>query len=194
MGSDQLAITKEKGRRLGKETNMYPSASLLGQHKDASIVALPVEELIKKADGFIGVFPSSNLCNIYHNPYSGTIMTISMDMVKPSPMPDNWKLNEIFATGVVLGGYLALMVVIFFWAIKETTFFPFTIHYILSGKAWNNLLESKTAFTTKKDYGKEERETQWAFSQRTMHGLQPPKTSTIFNEKRNYRELTEIVE
>ncbi|RZB69354.1 Plasma membrane ATPase 4, partial [Glycine soja] len=245
---DQLAITKEKGRRLGKETNMYPSASLLGQHKDASIVALPVEELIKKADGFIGVFPR-------------TIMTISMDMVKPSPMPDNWKLNEIFATGVVLGGYLALMVVIFFWAIKETTFFPldhdnlyemtaslylqvcivsqtlilfthlhswsyiehpqlplvvafiiaqpefvgviwlysivlyfplhlmkFTIHYILSGKAWNNLLESK------KDYGKEERETQWAFSQRTMHGLQPPKTSTIFNEKRNYRELTEIVE
>jgi len=51
-------------------------------------------------------------------------MTISKDMVKPSPMPDNWKLNEIFATGVVLGGYLALMVFIFFWAIKETTFFP----------------------------------------------------------------------
>ncbi|KAH1094901.1 hypothetical protein GYH30_040276 [Glycine max] len=245
---DQIAITKEKGRGLGMETNMYPSASLLGQHKDASIAALPVEELIKKANGFVGVFP-------------GTIMTISKDMVKPSPMPDNWKLNEIFATGVVLGGYLALMVFIFFWAIKETTFFPldhdnlyemtaslylqvsivsqtlilfthshiwsyiecpqlplvvafiiaqpefvgviwlysivfyfplhlmkFTIHYILSGKAWNNLLESK------KDYGKEEREAQWALAQRTMHGLQPPKTSNIFNEKRNYRELTEIAE
>lgn len=36
---------------------MYPSASLLGQDKDASIAALPVEELIEKADGFAGVFP-----------------------------------------------------------------------------------------------------------------------------------------
>lgn len=36
---------------------MYPSASLLGQHKDESIAGLPVEELIEKADGFAGVFP-----------------------------------------------------------------------------------------------------------------------------------------
>jgi H+-transporting ATPase len=38
-------------------TNMYPSASLLGQHKDESIAGLPIEELIEKADGFAGVFP-----------------------------------------------------------------------------------------------------------------------------------------
>ena len=56
--------------------------------------------------------------------YPGTIMTISKDRVKPSPLPDSWKLKEIFATGVVLGGYLALMTVIFFWAMKETKFFP----------------------------------------------------------------------
>lgn len=37
--------------------NMYPSASLLGNHKDESIAGLPVEELIEKADGFAGVFP-----------------------------------------------------------------------------------------------------------------------------------------
>ncbi|OMO82615.1 Cation-transporting P-type ATPase [Corchorus capsularis] len=55
---DQLAIAKETGRRLGMGTNMYPSASLLGQDKDASIAALPVEELIEKADGFAGVFPA----------------------------------------------------------------------------------------------------------------------------------------
>ncbi|KAI6681112.1 hypothetical protein NL676_034993 [Syzygium grande] len=54
---DQLAIAKENGRRLGLGTNMYPSSSLLGQHKDASIAALPVDELIEKADGFAGVFP-----------------------------------------------------------------------------------------------------------------------------------------
>lgn len=53
----------------------------------------------------------------------GTIMTISKDRVKPSPLPDSWKLKEIFATGIVLGGYLALMTVIFFWAMHDTDFF-----------------------------------------------------------------------
>jgi H+-transporting ATPase len=57
----------------------------------------------------------------YNN--AGTIMTISKDRVKPSPLPDSWKLPEIFATGIVLGGYLALMTVIFFWAMHETDFF-----------------------------------------------------------------------
>lgn len=51
-------------------------------------------------------------------------MTISKDRVKPSPLPDSWKLGEIFATGVVLGGYLAMMTVIFFWAAYKTDFFP----------------------------------------------------------------------
>ncbi|GLT54528.1 hypothetical protein SLA2020_277200 [Shorea laevis] len=224
----------------------------------------------------------------------GTIMTISKDRVKPSPLPDSWKLKEIFATGVVLGGYLGLMTVIFFWLMKETNFFPdkfgvrhikdspnemmaalylqvsivsqalifvtrsrswsfverpglllisafavaqliatviavyanwgfakiqgmgwgwagviwlysivfyipldiikFVIRYILSGKAWLNLLDNKTAFTTKKDYGKEEREAQWALAQRTLHGLQPPETNNLFPEKSNYRELSEIAE
>jgi H+-transporting ATPase len=54
---DQLAIGKETGRRLGMGTNMYPSSALLGQDKDASISALPVDGLIEKADGFAGVFP-----------------------------------------------------------------------------------------------------------------------------------------
>ncbi|KAB2629465.1 plasma membrane ATPase 4 [Pyrus ussuriensis x Pyrus communis] len=222
----------------------------------------------------------------------GTIMTISKDRVKPSPQPDSWKLREIFATGIVLGGYLALMTVVFFWLMNDTDFFSFhvrslrdrpeqmmaalylqvsivsqalifvtrsrswsfverpgllllgafmvaqlvatliavyanwgfarikgagwgwagviwlysivtyfpldflkfAIRYIQSGKAWNNLLENKTAFTTKKDYGKEEREAQWAAAQRTLHGLQPPETNNLFNEKNSYRELSEIAE
>ncbi|KAM0963653.1 hypothetical protein ACFX13_023039 [Malus domestica] len=396
---DQLAIAKETGRRLGMGTNMYPSASLLGQGKDASIAALPIEELIERADGFAGVFPEhkyeivkklqekKHICGmtgdgvndapalkkadigiavadatdaarsasdivltepglsviisavltsraifqrmknytIYavsitirivfgfmfialiwkfdFSPFmvliiailnDGTIMTISKDRVKPSPLPDSWKLKEIFATGIVLGGYLALMTVIFFWLIKETDFFSdqfgvrslretpeelmaalylqvsivsqalifvtrsrsfsfmerpgmlllgafliaqliatliavyanwsfarihgcgwgwagviwiysivfyfpldlmkFAIRYILSGKAWLNLLENKTAFTTKKDYGKEEREAQWAHAQRTLHGLEAPESSSIFNDKSSYRELSEIAE
>ncbi|RAL50826.1 hypothetical protein DM860_015973 [Cuscuta australis] len=396
---DQLAIGKETGRRLGMGTNMYPSSSLLGQDKDASIAALPVEELIEKADGFAGVFPEHKyeivkklqerkhivgmtgdgvndapalkkadigiavadatdaarsasdivltepglsviisavltsraifqrmknytiyavsitirivfgfmfIALIWKYDFSafmvliiailndGTIMTISKDRVKPSPLPDSWKLKEIFATGIVLGGYLALMTVVFFWLIHDTdffsdkfgvrslrhndkemmaalylqvsivsqalifvtrsrsfsflerpgylllfaflaaqlvataiavwadwgfarikgcgwgwagviwlysvvTYFPldvlkFATRYALSGKAWLNLLENKTAFTTKKDYGKEEREAQWAHAQRTLHGLQPPESSNLFTEKNSYRELSEIAE
>ncbi|KAL8488948.1 hypothetical protein ACS0TY_024552 [Phlomoides rotata] len=396
---DQLAIGKETGRRLGMGVNMYPSSSLLGQHKDESIAGLPVEELIEKADGFAGVFPEHKyeivkklqerkhivgmtgdgvndapalkkadigiavadatdaargasdivltepglsviisavltsraifqrmknytiyavsitirivfgfmfIALIWKFDFSpfmvliiailndGTIMTISKDRVKPSPLPDSWKLKEIFATGIVLGGYLALMTVIFFWLMHETNFFSdtfgvrdirdsedekmaclylqvsivsqalifvtrsrgwsflerpglllltafliaqlvatvlavyanwgfarikgcgwgwagviwlysivfyipldvmkFATRYILSGKAWTNLYDNKTAFTTKNNFGKEEREAQWAHAQRTLHGLQTPETTNIFNEKSSYRELTEIAE
>ncbi|KAG6502101.1 plasma membrane ATPase-like isoform X1 [Zingiber officinale] len=251
----------------------------------------------------------------------GTIMTISKDRVKPSPLPDSWKLGEIFATGVVLGTYQAIMTVVFFYLAHDTDFFPvstqqqstrsktrnlihrhparvdqkqekfgvrpirdvpdemmaalylqvsiisqalifvtrsrswsfverpgllllaaflaaqlvatliavyaswefariqgmgwgwaaviwvyslitfipqdvlkFIIRYALSGRAWGNLLDNKTAFTSKKDYGREEREAQWAAAQRTLHGLQPADTSELFNDKSSYRELSEIAE
>jgi len=50
-------------------------------------------------------------------------MTISKDRVRPSPHPDSWKLSEIFVTGVAYGTYLAVMTVIFFWAMCSTDFF-----------------------------------------------------------------------
>ncbi|XP_010467151.1 PREDICTED: ATPase 6, plasma membrane-type-like [Camelina sativa] len=222
----------------------------------------------------------------------GTIMTISKDRVKPSPIPDSWKLKEIFATGVVLGTYMALVTVVFFWLAHDTTFFPdkfgvrslqgkneeliavlylqvsiisqalifvtrsrswsfverpglllliaffvaqliatliatyahwefarikgcgwgwcgviwiysivtyipldilkFITRYTLSGKAWNNMIENRTAFTTKKDYGRGEREAQWALAQRTLHGLKPPES--MFEDTATYTELSEIAE
>ncbi|KAF8084812.1 hypothetical protein N665_0699s0025 [Sinapis alba] len=396
---DQLAIGKETGRRLGMGTNMYPSSALLGNHKDANLASIPVEELIEKADGFAGVFPEHKyeivkklqerkhivgmtgdgvndapalkkadigiavddatdaargasdivltepglsviisavltsraifqrmknytiyavsitirivlgfmlIALIWEFDFSafmvliiailndGTIMTISKDRVKPSPTPDSWKLKEIFATGVVLGTYQAIMSVIFFWLAHKTdffsdkfgvrsirdnnnelmgavylqvsiisqalifvtrsrswsfverpgallmiafvvaqlvatliavyanwefakvrgigwgwagviwiysivTYFPqdvfkFAIRYILSGKAWLNLFENRTALTTKKDFGKEEREAQWAVAQRTLHGLQPKEPVNIIPEQGGYRELSEIAE
>ncbi|KAK4479490.1 hypothetical protein RD792_015004 [Penstemon davidsonii] len=224
----------------------------------------------------------------------GTIMTISKDRVKPSPLPDSWKLKEIFATGVVLGTYMAVMTVVFFylaadtdffsetfgvksirnspdeltaalylqvsiisqalifvtrsrswsfverpgfllmaaflvaqllatliavyanwefariqgigwswagviWIFSIVTYFPldilkFIIRYGLSGKAWDSMIQNKTAFTTKKDYGKGEREAQWAVAQRTLHGLSTPDNSAVFQDKNNYRELSEIAE
>lgn len=55
-------------------------------------------------------------------------MTISKDRVKPSPQPDSWKLSEIFTIGIVLGSYLAMMTVIFFWAAYKTDFFPVRLY------------------------------------------------------------------
>ncbi|KAK1413108.1 hypothetical protein QVD17_34874 [Tagetes erecta] len=224
----------------------------------------------------------------------GTIMTISKDKVKPSPLPDSWKLKEIFATGIVLGTYMAVTTVIFFWLAKESDFFTekfgvkpikdneyelmsalylqvsiisqalifvtrsrswsfverpgllllfaffvaqliatciavyanwdfarvhgigwgwagviwlysiviyfpldifkFIIRFALSGKAWDNMLQNKTAFTSKKDYGRGEREAQWASYQRTLHGLQAPNANDIFSDKSDYRELSELAE
>ncbi|AQK55785.1 ATPase 8 plasma membrane-type [Zea mays] len=224
----------------------------------------------------------------------GTIMTISKDRVKPSPTPDSWKLKEIFATGIVLGTYMALATALFFylahdtdfftnafgvrsikendkelmaalylqvsiisqalifvtrsrswsfverpgallviaflaaqlvatciavyanwefckmqgigwgwggaiWAFSVVTYFPldvlkFAIRYALSGKAWNNI-NNKTAFTNRTDYGKGEREAQWATAQRTLHGLnQATATSDLFGDNQGYRELSELAE
>ncbi|KAL0792231.1 hypothetical protein Bca101_063608 [Brassica carinata] len=399
---DQLAIGKETGRRLGMGTNMYPSSALLGQNKDESIGALPVDDLIEKADGFAGVFPEhkyeivkrlqarKHICGMTGDgvndapalkkadigiavadatdaarsasdivltepglsviisavltsraifqrmknytlgfmllaliwkfdfpPFmvliiailnDGTIMTISKDRVKPSPLPDSWKLSEIFATGVVFGSYMAMMTVIFFWAAYKTDFFPrtfgvstlektahddfrklasaiylqvsiisqalifvtrsrswsyverpglllviafilaqlvqcgtslsvvrvatliavyanwsfaaiegigwgwagviwlynivfyipldiikFLIRYALSGRAWDLVIEQRIAFTRKKDFGKEQRELQWAHAQRTLHGLQAPDAK-MFPERTHFNELSQMAE
>ncbi|KAI3915303.1 hypothetical protein MKX01_035562 [Papaver californicum] len=383
---DQLAIAKETGRRLGMGTNMYPSASLLGQ-TDSTSESIPIDQLIEEADGFAGVFPEhkynivkklqeskhivgmtgdgvndapalkradigiavddstdaarsaadivltepglsviisavltsraifqrmknytiyaisitirivfgfmliSLIWRFNFSPFmvlviailnDGTIMTISKDRVKPSPSPDSWKLKDIFATGIVLGSYQALMTVLFFWIIYETDFFPKTFHvrsiresphemtsalylqvsivsqalifvtrsrswsycerpgcwlafafmvaqliataiavylkwnyarihgigwgwagviwlfsfvtyipldilkfltrYILSGRAWDNFLDNKTAFTTKKDFGNKDREALWVHEQRTNRGLPSSNPENQFND------------
>ncbi|XP_044369827.1 plasma membrane ATPase [Triticum aestivum] len=58
----------------------------------------------------------------------GTIMTISKDRVKPSPHPDSWKLLEIFITAIVYGAYLAVLTVVFFFAMTSTDFFSEKFH------------------------------------------------------------------
>ncbi|KAK6918648.1 hypothetical protein RJ641_017070 [Dillenia turbinata] len=121
---------------------------------------------------------SADICRVYHHTYcprfyvaavfwkfdfppfmvlviailnDGTIMTISKDKVKPSPVPDSWKLSEIFATGVVLGGYLALMSVIFFWLAYETNFFK----HIFNVKSFNQHdYDMKNEATRKELHGK----------------------------------------
>lgn len=48
----------------------------------------------------------------------------------------------------------------------------------------------QTAFTTKKDYGRGEREAQWAVAQRTLHGLQSHETP----KNNHHHEHSEIAE
>ncbi|PKA49465.1 Plasma membrane ATPase 4 [Apostasia shenzhenica] len=303
---DQLAIAKETGRRLGMGTNMYPSSALLGQNRDASIDALPVDELIEKADGFAGVFPEhkyeivrklqqrKHICGMtgdgvndapalkkadigiavadatdaarsasdivltepglsviisavltsraifqrmknytdkfgvrslrdsHHEMMAALYLQVSIVsqalifvtrsrswcfMERPGlllvsafiiaqlvatfiAVYANWGFAKIKGCGWGWAGVIWLYNVVFFVPLDV---FKFTIRYILSGKAWDTLIERKTAFTSKKDYGREEREAQWAMAQRTLHGLQPPESS-IFNEKSSYHELSEIAE
>jgi hypothetical protein len=55
---------------------LYSSCSLLGQtHKDESLVALsPIGEFIKKANGFVGIFPcSKGFPNAMHATYSSCL-------------------------------------------------------------------------------------------------------------------------
>ena len=103
----------------------------------------------------------------------------------------NWEFAEVKGIGWGWAGVI--------WLYSIITYFPldvikFAIRYTLTGKAWLNMFESRTALTTKKDFGKEEREAQWAVAQRTLHGLQPKEPVNIIPEKGGYRELSEIAE
>lgn len=50
------------------------------------------------------------------------------------------------------------------------------------------------AFTRKKHFGKDERELKWAQAQRTLHGLHPPETKTMFGDRGAYADLNQLAE
>ncbi|KAL8456655.1 hypothetical protein ACS0TY_034771 [Phlomoides rotata] len=66
-------------------TNMYPSSTLLGQNKDESIAALPIDELIEKADGFAGVFPEHKYEIVKHLQARKHICGMTGDGVNDAP-------------------------------------------------------------------------------------------------------------
>jgi H+-transporting ATPase len=53
----------------------------------------------------------------------GTIMTVSTDRVQPSRRPDSWRLRNIFVNAIILGLYLSVSSIVFFWLILDTDFF-----------------------------------------------------------------------
>ncbi|KAJ8621235.1 hypothetical protein MRB53_029764 [Persea americana] len=75
---------------------------------------------------------------------------------------------EISGIGWGWAGVIWIYSVIFYIPLDIIKFF---VRYSLSGEAWKLLFDRKTAFTSKKDYGKEDREAQWVLSQRTLQGF-----------------------
>ncbi|PNX79177.1 plasma membrane H+-ATPase, partial [Trifolium pratense] len=57
-------------------------------------------------------------------------------------------------------------------------------------EAWDNMIDNKTTFTTKKDHRRGEREAQWATAQRTLHGLKVTETKS----NSSHHEHSEIAE
>lgn len=53
----------------------------------------------------------------------GTILTIATDNVRASPVPDAWKLREVFVNALCFGLWLTLSTVIFFAVVRDTTGF-----------------------------------------------------------------------
>jgi H+-transporting ATPase len=65
--------------------NICPSSSLVGAHKDEAIAALPVDELIEKADGFAGVFPEHKYETVTRLQDKKHIVGITGDGVNDAP-------------------------------------------------------------------------------------------------------------
>ncbi|XP_028109983.1 plasma membrane ATPase 1-like [Camellia sinensis] len=222
---DQLAIAKETGRRLGMGTNMYPSSALLGQNKDESISALPVDELIEKADGFAGVFPEHkyeivSVSGIRNELLKGNLSIISQALIFVT-RSRSWSFVErpglLLVVAFVVAQLVATLIAVYanwsfaeiegigwgwagvIWLYNIITYIPldfikFIIRYAISGKAWDLVIEQRIAFTRKKDFGKEERELKWAHAQRTLHGLQPPESKTLFGDRSNFNDLNQMAE
>ncbi|KAF9530202.1 plasma membrane H(+)-ATPase 1 [Crepidotus variabilis] len=69
----------------------------------------------------------------------GTIMTLSVDRVKPSLEPDTWDLAEIFAYAIAYGLYLTASTVALIVIIIETNFFQSTFGVTLQNSSATNV-------------------------------------------------------
>jgi H+-transporting ATPase len=90
------------------------------------------------------------------------------------------------------------------WLFTIVTYVPldvlkFAIRYLLSGRGWSNVFDSKTAFTQGVDYGTDKRKAEWAVAQRSLHGLNTAggaeaSSSAAAGAGEDKSELSEIAE
>ncbi|XP_052292088.1 LOW QUALITY PROTEIN: ATPase 11, plasma membrane-type [Citrus sinensis] len=126
---DQIAIAKETGRKLGMGTNMYLSSSLLRESKDETNSALPIDELIEKADGFAGLFPEHKyeIVRRLHDRKHISGMT-GDDGVSDAPAlkkADIWLYNIV--TDMLLDSL------------------KFPVRFALSGRAWGLVVDQRVS-------------------------------------------------
>ncbi|THF99466.1 hypothetical protein TEA_016338 [Camellia sinensis var. sinensis] len=103
----------------------------------------------------------------------------------------NWSFAAIEGIGWGWAGVIWLYNLIFYFPLD---FIKFATRYALSGRAWDLVIEQRTAFTRKKDFGREERELKWAHAQRTLHGLQPPESKVLFSDRSTFTDLNQMAE
>ena len=110
------------------------------------------------------------------------------------------RISFAYISGIGWGwaGIIWLYSVIFYIPLD---IIKFIIRYALTGDAWNLLFERKTAFTSKKDYGKEDRAAKWILSQKSLQGLQDfeinrsgKRSSLIAEQARRRAEIARLGE
>ncbi|KAM1157139.1 hypothetical protein TB2_027323 [Malus domestica] len=101
-----------------------------------------------------------------------------------------WKFTKIRSIGWGWTGIIWMYNIVIYMLLDPI---KFIVRYALSGKAWGLIVDQRTAFTSKNDFGKEAREAAWATEQRTLHGLQSRETRK-FTEKGTFRDINLMAE
>ncbi|KAI5344992.1 hypothetical protein L3X38_012869 [Prunus dulcis] len=101
-----------------------------------------------------------------------------------------WKFTNIRSIGWGWTGIIWLYNIIIYMLLDPI---KFAVRYALSGKAWGLVVDQRTAFTSKNDFGKEAREAAWATEQRTLHGLQSVERK-MFSERNTFRDINLMAE
>lgn len=56
------------------------------------------------------------------------------------------------------------------------------------------MVNQRTAFTNRKDFGKEAREAKWATEQRTLHGLKSGEAKLFLDRHHTFRDINQMAE
>uniref|UniRef100_A0A803LIF3 Plasma membrane ATPase n=1 Tax=Chenopodium quinoa TaxID=63459 RepID=A0A803LIF3_CHEQI len=104
----------------------------------------------------------------------------------------NWDLGGIRKIGWGWTGVIWLYNVMTYMLLDPL---KFAVRYAISGKAWHQMFNNKTAFRDKKSFGRGEREAAWAAERWTEHGgRRAEDMKGFFSERHSFRELHSMAE
>ncbi|WJX35082.1 Plasma membrane ATPase 1 [Trifolium repens] len=103
----------------------------------------------------------------------------------------NWEIAGIRSIGMGWAGVIWLFNIVTYVFLDPL---KFAVAYQQSGRAWNLVVNQRTAFTNKNDFGKESREAAWAAEQRTLHGLRSFESKGFAEKHNNHREINTMAD